>query len=77
MGDEQGEGVGFWRPLVDGVNSLAVDSRGDLIEGVDPGLGGSPVEAIGPVVGQAPKPSQIAAVIPSRVIDLVGPPGVG
>ena len=61
---------------MDGMDALAVDGGDDLVEGVDPGFGGPPIEAAGPVVGQLAQPLLVAAVVPARPRNLVGPAGV-
>ena len=61
---------------MDGMDALAVDGGDDLVEGVDPGFGRPPVEPAHPVVGQVAQPLLVAAVVPARPRNLVGPAGV-
>ena len=65
------------RALVDGVDVLPFDLCGEMVEGVELGLGGPPVVAVGPVGGQVLQPGQVAAVVPAAAGDLVGPAGGG
>jgi hypothetical protein len=63
--------------LMDEVEVDPLQRHQELLEGVELGLLGTPVEAVLPALGQAPHERQVRPVLPPRLRDLVGPTGAG
>jgi hypothetical protein len=74
MRDDHREGVGLGRALVDEVDVGAVDGGEEVVELVQPGLGGAPVVRVAPVRDEVPCVSELGAVVPPRIGDLLGEP---
>ena len=71
-----GQRVGLGRANMVEVHPLAGRSRGELGKGVEIGLSGPPVVAVGPVLAEIPHVGHVGAVVPPRPHG-VGPSGHG
>lgn len=71
--DEQRQGVGTLGASVDEVDGLSFDDGDPVRPGIEPGLGGSPVESGGPVAAEVSEVVEVGAVVPSGARYLVRP----
>ena len=59
------------------MDALPVRLGDVLVERVDAGLGGPPVELVAPVGEQIGEVAALGALVPARTLDLVRQPGAG
>ena len=77
VGDQQRLGPGLAGPDVQEVDALAVDLGGELWVGIELRLGGAPVIAGAPVLGQLVQVAHWHAAGPPHVGQPAGPAGTG
>ena len=73
MDDDERQGTGRIRALVDEVDRDAVDLGGELWELIESPLVLPPVVGSAPVLGQLPQVTNLHAVVPPGAGDLLGP----
>jgi hypothetical protein len=75
VNQQQGDCVGAGRALMDKINLLSINFRGELVKTVDLDFPGTPVVAILPIVREFPDLFEVGAVLPARARKLIGPFG--
>ena len=73
--DDEGNWIGPLSFRVDVVDAQPVDVSHKVVELVDAGLLGAPVESILPVLAELADVGEAGAVVPAYVLKLVGPAG--
>ncbi|HVJ55267.1 MAG TPA: hypothetical protein VM689_22595 [Aliidongia sp.] len=73
MGQDQRHASAPLRPLMDEMDTLAIDVGRELREAVQSPLGRAPIEAVPPMIHEAAQIGDVGAVLPADILGLIRP----